>query len=270
MFLSNFIKKYQNSRKRRDGGIQPTGKELAAVEPAEEREAKEKEVQLARMETELEQRELDLMNLQIELRGFESLYLGKVGRYYAELYAIQARIAALLARQNPQDSTVQKQAEEAQAHAEETEREANENQAKMDKPEVIPSGDLKKLYRTLARKYHPDFNPGDAKAEAKFKEVLAAYEAGDEARLREMLRESEGDAESAPSEGIAAKLRRLLLKITQVEERIQKTINEITVLKKSSTYTLRERAKRAGQEGRDVFAERVEGWRGMRFGGSFQ
>ena len=233
------------------------GADIVTSELLEEWQVKEKQRRLAELEAELEQRELDLMNLQIELRGFESLYLGKVGRYYAELYAIQARIAALLARQNPQDSTAQKQAEEAQAHAEETEREANENQAKMDKPEVIPSGDLKKLYRTIARKYHPDFNPGDARAEAKFKEVQAAYEAGDEARLREMLRESEGDAESAPSEGIAAKLRRLLLKITQMEERIQKTINEITVLKKSSTYTLREKAKRAEQEGRDLFAEMI-------------
>jgi len=233
------------------------GADIVTSELLEEWQVKEKQRRLAELEAELEQRELDLMNLQIELRGFESLYLGKVGRYYAELYAIQARIAALLARQNPQDSTAQKQAEEAQTRAAETEREANENQAKMDKPEVIPSGDLKKLHRTLARKYHPDFNPGDAKAEAKFKEVQAAYEAGDEARLREMLRESEGDAESAPSEGIAAKLRRLLLKITQMEERIQKTINEIAALEKSSTYTLRERAKRAKQEGRDLFAEMI-------------
>lgn len=35
--------------------------------------------------------------------------------------------------------------------------------------------ELKKTYRKLARKYHPDSNPGDTAAEAKFKEISEAY-----------------------------------------------------------------------------------------------
>ena len=35
--------------------------------------------------------------------------------------------------------------------------------------------EIKKAYRTMAKKYHPDMNPGDAEAEAKFKEVNEAY-----------------------------------------------------------------------------------------------
>ena len=35
--------------------------------------------------------------------------------------------------------------------------------------------EIKKAYRSLAKKYHPDINPGDAKAEAMFKEVNEAY-----------------------------------------------------------------------------------------------
>lgn len=38
----------------------------------------------------------------------------------------------------------------------------------------VSQEDLKKTYRKLARKYHPDSNSGDAKAEAKFKEVSEA------------------------------------------------------------------------------------------------
>jgi curved DNA-binding protein len=36
--------------------------------------------------------------------------------------------------------------------------------------------DIRKAYRKLAKKYHPDMNPGDKKAEEKFKEITAAHE----------------------------------------------------------------------------------------------
>ena len=38
----------------------------------------------------------------------------------------------------------------------------------------ISDADLKKTYRKLARQFHPDSNPGDAKAEARFKEISEA------------------------------------------------------------------------------------------------
>jgi molecular chaperone DnaJ len=38
-----------------------------------------------------------------------------------------------------------------------------------------PEAEIKKVYRKLARQFHPDSNPGDAKAEAKFKEISEAF-----------------------------------------------------------------------------------------------
>ncbi|MFH1846823.1 MAG: DnaJ domain-containing protein [Candidatus Omnitrophota bacterium] len=46
-------------------------------------------------------------------------------------------------------------------------------------------GDIKKAYRKLAVKYHPDKNPGDNKAEERFKEISEAYYAlGDAGRRK--------------------------------------------------------------------------------------
>lgn len=36
--------------------------------------------------------------------------------------------------------------------------------------------EISKAYKKLARKYHPDLNPGDKQAEEKFKEINEAYE----------------------------------------------------------------------------------------------
>lgn len=44
--------------------------------------------------------------------------------------------------------------------------------------------DIKKAFRKLARKYHPDVNPGDKAAEQKFKELNEAYEVLSDAKKR--------------------------------------------------------------------------------------
>lgn len=46
--------------------------------------------------------------------------------------------------------------------------------------------DIKKAYRALAKKYHPDKNKGDKAAEEKFKDISEAYEVvGDEEKRKQ-------------------------------------------------------------------------------------
>ena len=63
--------------------------------------------------------------------------------------------------------------------------------------------DLKKAYRKLAKQYHPDMNPGDKTAEAKFKEVNEAYEVLSDSTKRQRY-DQFGHAGVDPSYGAGA------------------------------------------------------------------
>lgn len=53
-------------------------------------------------------------------------------------------------------------------------------------PRTASTAEIKKVFRQLAMKYHPDKNPGDTEAEARFKEVAEAYEILGDDQKRQM------------------------------------------------------------------------------------
>ena len=55
--------------------------------------------------------------------------------------------------------------------------------------------DIKKAYRKLARKYHPDVNPDDTTAEEKFKDVREAYDVLSDPEKRQALRSARRELE---------------------------------------------------------------------------
>ena len=53
-------------------------------------------------------------------------------------------------------------------------------------PRKADAEEIRKAYRKLARKYHPDLNPGDKSSEERFKNVQEAYDVLSDAKKRPM------------------------------------------------------------------------------------
>src|SRR6201987_1555584 len=52
-----------------------------------------------------------------------------------------------------------------------------------------PADEIKKAYRKLARKHHPDLNPGNKQAEERFKEISVAHDVLTDASKRKLYDE---------------------------------------------------------------------------------
>ena len=68
-------------------------------------------------------------------------------------------------------------------------------------PRTATEADLKKAYRRLAMKYHPDRNPDDKEAEEKFKEAKEAYEVLTDAQKRAIYDQHGHDGIAAANQG---------------------------------------------------------------------
>jgi molecular chaperone DnaJ len=67
-------------------------------------------------------------------------------------------------------------------------------------PKSASDAEIKKAYRRLARKHHPDVNPGDATAKKKFQEIASAYEILKDAKRRKHY-DLTGDTGEPPEPG---------------------------------------------------------------------
>ena len=65
-------------------------------------------------------------------------------------------------------------------------------------PRKAPLKEIRQAYRKLARKHHPDLNPGDKYAEEKFKQIQEAYEVLSDPKKRQMYDQFGFYAESYP------------------------------------------------------------------------
>src|SRR3954454_328089 len=69
----------------------------------------------------------------------------------------------------------------------------------VDKP--ASADEIKKAYRKLARTYHPDRNPGDKDAEARFKEISQAHDVLGDAEKRKQYDSGTGPCPTGAASG---------------------------------------------------------------------
>jgi hypothetical protein len=235
---------------------------ITQTEPPEARELEKKRAELATFETRLAERELDLATLQAELHSFEGIYLRIVGSRLAALDEIEAKIAEAGARHKPKDRETQDRASQARTQAQDSARAVEGEQEAGKRQPFRPTENLKKLYREVAKRIHPDLATDESERQRRHElmtEANRAYEEGDEARLEAILRDWESSPESVKGEGPGVELVRVIRKIAQVEDRLKAIDAEIARLEETDLYQLKNQVDQAEEEGRDLLAEMATG-----------
>jgi peptidoglycan hydrolase CwlO-like protein len=234
----------------------------------EEEELQSKKAALAELEAKLADRELELAALLADLAHFEKHYLQTVGRRYALLDELKAKIAEIRSRQDPEREDVRQEATKARAQAQESAKAVGQentvsppaddsaSQPKLNRP---PS--LDKLYRLAAKLLHPDLTLDEEEKKKRHRlmaEVNDAYARGDEDRIRAILNEWHASPDNVAGDGPGAELIRVIRKIAQVEKRLKAIAAEMERAKEAEMFKLKQQVEVATKSGRDLLKELVE------------
>jgi hypothetical protein len=235
---------------------------------------------LAEKKDELSELSLQVQNTKISLNIFLGKYNSTVGRLYIKLDKIvlevkkyKLRIKLAKGKKISQDdlNNIEEEAEETFAEesqkindleeeASESTAEYDKNLEQEDKRASLDSEDqeeLKRLYRKLALKYHPDMAKND-KQRKEFHNLMtiinAAYKEGDLETLRKYMKQAERE-EKIAKETKKEKLKRLKEEYDTILGILAKLYLELEDIKNSETYKLKVKVDKAKKEGRDLLKE---------------
>ena len=183
---------------------------MSSEQTRDERELDLKKAELTTLKTNLVERELALLTLQQQLSWFRAEYLRTVGKRYAALDDLDARMNVSRAARRPDDTAAREAARRAWNRADAAAAQANDPALLEPRPPFDPPAELQTLYRALARKLHPDLAATDEECALRrpwMRKLDAAYKAQDGAALKalnaewetgpENLRAPEADGELA-------------------------------------------------------------------------
>ncbi|MHB1357197.1 MAG: J domain-containing protein [Anaerolineae bacterium] len=232
--------------------------ELVSSTTSEELELARKRLELEELQTELAARELGLATLQAELVAFERRYLRTVGVLLAELDAIDAQIASVLAERAPTDASAQERVRQTKQQADESDQAFRDARNSPEADRFEPSDELRKMFRDLAKKVHPDLARDPAEVARRteiMKQMNIAYARGDCEALADLARQWEHSPEAIKGEGMAQDLVRTIRQIAQIQTRFAAIDTQTATLLDSDMARLRDEVRNAEILGRDLLVE---------------
>jgi hypothetical protein len=225
----------------------------------EDIELEKKHRLLERLKDRLADREEEMADLRGELEQFEAQYKMEVGRLYADLDEIEARIAEEEYKLVPDDEEIKKKAEELR-------RRAEESAANNEDPDGCsfrwnPTPEAKKAYHNLARIIHPDLAL-DPKEKEKRHGLMAklndAYAAGDQKRLNKLVEDFKNSPDVVRGITIGDDLVRAVRQIAQIKTRLGELREEKLKAEMSELFVLRQKVHAELAAGRDLLKHMAE------------
>jgi hypothetical protein len=222
---------------------------------------------------ELAEMELELATAQGELAEFSTRYHKLIAGRMTELDRMLAELARVRMQQQPDDPELGAAAQQAEARAEQSQREHQayeSREAQRDSARFAPGDDLKKRFRQLAQKIHPDRASDEADRTWRtqlMSEANRAYRAGDAAALEEVLslwlegqrempaRAVSNHANEAPT---SATLKTLTAQLVAIKKRIAIITAELDQLYGSKLYELFAASRMTVRQGRDLLEEMAQ------------
>jgi len=198
------------------------------------------------LEREFAEKRADVEAFQLALQQLQTRYLSELGRYYAELTAIQAAIEEAEIRLG-----LRAPIDPADLGAEEEGGGGCSNRSE-------PSVDLKRMFRDIAKAIHPDKADNKAARDRRHSlmaEANRAYADRDGDRLLLILRSWEKSPEAVPGDDPAAARIRLERRVAELKEQLLELDIEMADLARSAIAKLKERFDEAASQGWDLFAE---------------